>query len=105
MSIFMSSRARSVHWRVRAVDPISRRDRCGNTRISDQLPQADRLAEPQESQNRENYNDHADQPEYVIHGRPNVVTRGSVAFTNIRVRSHDQEACPAARANRTYAAS
>jgi hypothetical protein len=34
------------------------------------LLQAACLAEPEESQNRENHNDHADQPEYVIHGQP-----------------------------------
>jgi hypothetical protein len=38
-----------------------------------------RLTQPQESQNRENHNDHADEPENVIHGRPNATALRSVA--------------------------
>src|SRR5690242_8162264 len=32
--------------------------------------QADHLPEPEESQNRKNHNDHADQPKNIVHGPP-----------------------------------
>ena len=40
------------------------------------------LAEPEESQNRENHDDHADQPEYLFMGR-DAAALGYVAFTKI----------------------